>query len=306
MKIELGIKSDPIEYRYTFRWLFALMQRLGVHHLQLGTFFELYSLPDRYFTRLRTMAADHGVAISSCFTAHRELGGLLSPDPDMQQVGFDAYRRLIDVAVLVGARSAGSNPGAVPRDLIEQKPDWVARYLAAMERLAVHARSAGLDALTVEPMSSLAEPPTTPEEIRSMMKHFALLFEAEPDRRTPVLLCGDVSHGLADEHGEVVHTHERLFETGIPWMWEFHLKNTDVRFNATFGFGSECRHGVVDLSRIRSIVDRNADRFPRREVVAFLEIGGPKLGREYSDIQLDAQLTESVHAVRAEFLGETP
>jgi hypothetical protein len=45
MKIELGIKSDPVEYRYSYEWLFRIMEQENVTHLQLGTFFELYQLP---------------------------------------------------------------------------------------------------------------------------------------------------------------------------------------------------------------------------------------------------------------------
>ena len=38
--------------------------------LQLGSFFELYQLPDEYFIRLKKQADDFGITIDSLFTAH--------------------------------------------------------------------------------------------------------------------------------------------------------------------------------------------------------------------------------------------
>jgi hypothetical protein len=54
-----------------------------------------------------------------------------------------------------------------------------------------------------------------------------------------------------------------LFEMEIPWMWEFHFKNTNAIFNTTFGFGPGER------------------------------LGGPKTGWEYSDRRLERLLRES-------------
>ena len=75
MKIEIGVKSDPIQYRYTYEWLFDLMREQKVRYLQLGSFFELYMLEDSFFTDLRNLAEKKDIEIRSCFTAHRELGG---------------------------------------------------------------------------------------------------------------------------------------------------------------------------------------------------------------------------------------
>ena len=76
--IEIGIKTDPITYRYSYPWLFKFMQRHGLHKAQLGSFFELYQLPDAWFLQLREQAQAHDVVLSSVFTAHRELGGFFS------------------------------------------------------------------------------------------------------------------------------------------------------------------------------------------------------------------------------------
>ena len=40
LQLQLGVKSDPIEYRYSHPWLFQLLAEEGVRHVQLGTHFE--------------------------------------------------------------------------------------------------------------------------------------------------------------------------------------------------------------------------------------------------------------------------
>ena len=42
---------------------------------------------------------------------------------------------------------------------------------------------------------------------------------------------------------------------------------------------------------------RRAADWPVSEVVGYLEIGGPKLGRDYSDYRLEKQLGESLAAI---------
>ena len=60
MKIQLGLKTDCIETRYSFPWLFDLLAEEGITHLQLGSFYELYVLDDSYFTDLRRELTIHG------------------------------------------------------------------------------------------------------------------------------------------------------------------------------------------------------------------------------------------------------
>jgi len=88
----------------------------------------------------------------------------------------------------------------------------------------------------------------------------------------------------------------------VPWMREFHFKNTDSIFNSTFGFGPEERKkGIVDLGRLRALVLAHAGRFPCSELTGYLEIAGPKVGREYADRHLERMLVESLQALTAVF-----
>jgi sugar phosphate isomerase/epimerase len=302
MQIPLGIKSDPIESRYTFDWLFELLEELGVRFVQLGSFPELYSLEDGWFVELREKALRRNVTIKSCFTTHRDLGGFFLDDPYRERATRRMYERYVRVAALVGADSIGGNPGSVPRDRPELKEPGIERYLAHMRELMGVAREAGLKWLSLEPMSCLAEPPTLPEELERMLGSLEEHHRRHPDSTVPVYLCSDIGHGYADRQGRVLHDNWSLFEAQVPYMAAFHFKNTDARFDATLGFSAaERRRGIVDLARLKELVDCNADRFPVQPVIGYFETGGPKVGRDYSDPLLREMLTESIKAIQDVF-----
>ena len=302
MKLQLGIKSDPVEYRYSYAWLFRLMRRHALSHLQLGSFFELYSLPDDYFLELRAEAAEYGVVVSSLFTAHRELGGFFTGNPYLEAAARRNYERYIQVAALLGADYAGSNPGAIYRDAMSYKERGIEVYIAHMRELMVLAREAGLKGLTIEPMSCLAEPPTLPSEIEGMLTALNDHHQANRDSTVPVYLCGDISHGYADADCSVVHGNTELFKAGIPWMCEYHIKNTDAVFSSTFGFGPEERsRGIVDIGELKELILANRDLWPVESPVGYLEINGPKTGRDYSDHLLKEQLDASLEHISASF-----
>jgi len=301
VKVHLGVKSDPIEGRYSFEWLFDLMAGCGVHRLQMGTSFSVFYAEDDYFRGVRRSAESRGIRISSVFTSHRELG-FANEDPLLDQAARRGWERIIHVASLVGAESAGSNACIVLRDRPRTREPGLAAFLAHMRLLLETARRAGLSALTLEPMSSLFELPSTPEEIRHIMEEMGAFHAAHAGATVPLQLCGDISHGLADADRRVVHDNWALFEMQIPWMREFHFKNTDPVFNATFGFGPEERpKGIVDLRRLAALIESHAGHFPCGEVTGYLEIPGPKLGRDYTDPSLERMLVESLQALRAAF-----
>ena len=305
MTVHLGVKSDPIENRYSYEWLFDLMRNHGIYRMQLGTTYHTHSADDSYFRQLRASAEKRGIRIASLFSAHRELGGFASGDPLLEDVTRRGWERLIHVAALLGAESAGSNAFIVMRDQPQMREVGIRCFFQNILGLLQSARKAGLKALTIEPMSSVWEYPSTPEEVRALIDGTAPLLAANPESTVPLLFCADISHGVADAEGRVLHDNWSLFELEIPWMWEFHIKNTDAIFNNTFGFGPEERaRGIVDLSRLAGIIARNADRFLAREVTGYLEIGGPKTGREYTDRHLEGMLVESLEALKTVFCGK--
>jgi ribulose-phosphate 3-epimerase len=301
MNLSLGIKSDPVQYRYSYEWLFDLCAELNISFVQLGSFFELYQLDMDYFYRLGELAESRGVRLKSCFTAHRELGGFFTGDASWEKVARRNYERFIDVAAVLGADYVGSNPGAIYRDMPGSKAAGIECYIANMKELMHYAAEKGIKALTIEPMSCLAEPPSTPQEITGMMGELSSYHKLNKGT-VPVYLCGDVSHGVADEHGRVVHEALDLFALEIPWMAEFHFKNTDARFNSTFGFSlAEQERGHIGLGAVASIIKQKRALWPVEDVVGYLEIGGPKLGRDYSDPLLRKALQDSIEALQGVF-----
>ncbi|MBB14806.1 hypothetical protein CMK22_06005 [Candidatus Poribacteria bacterium] len=302
MEIGIGVKSDPIQYRYTYEWLFDLMKEQKVRYLQLGSFFELYMLEDSFFTDLRNLAERRGIEIRSCFTAHRELGGFFSLDPRLEKVAKKCYQRYIEIAALLGADFVGSNPGAIYRDSMQTKDAGIECYLQNMKELMEFASSRGIKGLTVEPMSCLAEPPTLPREIDYMMNILNKFYQDTPNERVPVYLCGDISHGYANKDGRVIHRHDELFEHQIPYMCEFHIKNTDSIYQNTFGFSlQEQQSGIIHLKNLKDQILRNASRWPINNPIGYLEIGGPKRGRDYSDRKLGDDLSRSLEAITKVF-----
>ncbi|MCL2660257.1 MAG: TIM barrel protein, partial [Acidobacteriaceae bacterium] len=307
VKLHLGLKSDPIEYRYSYDWLFRILSEEGVRFMQLGTFFELYHLPDHAITSLREKAAQYGVEISSVFTAHRELGGFFINDTAWQEVAFNDYRRLIRVSSLLGARSVGSNPGAVMRDRMETKAAGIRCYVEAMKKLMHYACEQGVETLAIEPMSCLAEPPTLPEEIVSIGEELREYHLANPGSTAQTGYCFDVSHGYVDCSRVMRYSNLDMFEAALPYLTEIHLKNTDANLESTFGFTAKDRaRGIVDPGVFRKRLLAGSAQLPSTDLIGYLEIGGPKLGRDYSDAELENQLRESLRYLQKTFAcGET-
>ncbi len=292
----IGLKTDPVLYRYSFDWLFDLLVEEDISLVQLGSFFELYQLEDGFFVALRKKAESRGLRIASVFTAHRELGGFFAGNSDWERVARKSFERLIEVGALVGASHVGSNPGAVHRDRMQLKPEGIACYLRHMRELLVYAGERGVECLTIEPMSCLAEPPTLPDELTAMA---AGLDKDRPAGAARVGYCADTSHGYADENQRVIYSHLELLEAATPYMEELHLKNSDAIYHSTFGFNEEERAvGVIDLHDVVAVLEANADRLPRKEIPAYLELPGPKLGRDYSDAELEEQLRASLRHCR--------
>ncbi len=303
--LHLGVKADPIEYRYSYEWLFRLLAEEGIQHVQLGSFFEIYQLPDEFFLQLRRQADSFGVRISSIFTAHRELGGFFRSEPGFVQVARRNFERLIEVGAILGVTSVGSNPGAAMRDQMGLKERGIRCYIEHTKELMVFAHSKGVPVLGIEPMSCLAEPPTLPDEIRAMADELLEYHAANSGTTSRIGYCLDVSHGYADCEKRVVWDNMQLLEAALPYTTELHLKNTDALYNSTFGFSDEQRKkGIVDIPAIRDYLHAHSKQLPVTDLTGYLEIGGPKTGRDYTDCHLEEDLRVSLRYLKEAFLGD--
>ncbi len=302
MIVHLGVKSDPIESRYSFDWLFGIMNDCGVDRLQYGSSIATLVADDEYLRGLRRRAEKRGIRIESLFSSTREFGGFGSGDPALARATVRYWRALIHAASVLGASCAGTNASVTLRDRPASRDEGIARFFAEAPGLMAYARAEGLSAITTEPMSSVWEYPSTPRELEELGRTLDSVHDRDRDGTVPFRYCGDISHGVADADRRVVHDNWSLFEVAIPWMSEFHFKNTDAIFNSTFGFAAaERERGIVDLARLRALIDRNTGRFPVREITGYLEIGGPKVGRDYTDPGLGRALAESLQALREHF-----
>ena len=302
MKFHLGVKSDVVQNRYTYEWLFELMRSYGIRYLQLGAFLEMPFLEDEFYHDLRDNAQRYGVRIKSLYAAHRSTAGFFSRNPALEKAARRIFEIYIHAAGLLKADYVGANAGVVCRDRPEHRGPGIECYLGHLRELMALARREGVKGLTVETMSCLHEWPTTPDEIRFLAGVASEHHSMHPDTTVPLYVLGDVSHGYANDRQVVVHSHYEIFEAVIPYMCEFHFKNTDGIYHSTFGFSEEeNKRGVVDLNEIRKIVYKNADLWPVEDVVGYLELPGPKFGRDYSDPLLKQQLAESLEALLSVF-----
>ena len=302
MRIHIGICSDPIEYRYSHEWLFDLLRDLGVGYVQFGSVPEMYLLDDEFFLDIRRQAERRNVQFRSCFASRRETGGFFAGNAHLERAARVSYERLIRIGALLGVDSVGGTPGSVYRDRMQGKAEGIACYMRHMKELMGLAREKGLKALALETMSCLAEPPTLPEEIDLVLGGLNEHHRRNAGTTVPVRICADIAHGYADRDGRVVHDNWSLFEKAIPYMSEMHVKNTDERFQSAFGFSpAERARGIVDLSKLKDLIARNERRFPVQDFYGYLELSGPKLGRDYSDWRLREDITQSISAIREVF-----
>jgi hypothetical protein len=301
--LHVGLKTDPVEYRFSYEWLFRLLAEEDIHYAQLGSFFELYHLPDEYFIDLRRLAEKYQVHISSLFTTHRELGGILRDEhPAWAGVACRNHERLIEVGALLGAGCVGANMGALMRDRMGFKQEGIRRYVGHMKERLGYAHQQGVACLTTEPMSCLAEPPTLPDEIRGVAEELLAYHHQHLDRTAAFGYCVDVAHGYVDEGFNLVWDNQQLMEATLPYLRELHLKNTDPHFEAVFGFSpAERERGIVQVEAIRDYLLQNAARLPVKTLIGYLELDGPKRGRDYSDIKLAEELRVSLRYLRETF-----
>ena len=302
MKVSIGIKSDSIQNRYSHEWLMKLMKRLDVPYMQFGAFLELPQVDDGFFLDLREKAEKYSIRIKSMFSTYRVLSGLFNGDQYMGKAARKIFERYIHVGSLLGVDYVGVNAGPVYLDNMEYKQKGIERFLPHMQELMRISKERALKGLELEVMSCTAEFPSTPEEIDFFMHFFNRHHKANPDTSVPIYLLGDVSHGFVDRNENVIYTNYEMFEHSIPFMSEFHFKNTDSIYHSTFGFSpEETAQGCVDLARIRKIIDKNSEKWPVDEVTGYLEHPGPKFGRDYSDYKLEKMLTESITAIKQYF-----
>jgi ribulose-phosphate 3-epimerase len=195
--------------------------------------------------------------------------------------------------------------GAILRDRMGYKAEGMGRHVRYMKELLGYAHQRGVPCLTLEPMSCLAEPPTLPDEIQNVAEELLAHHGQHPDRTASFGYCVDIAHGYVDGDFNLVWDNHQLLEATLPYLREIHLKNTDRHFDAVFGFSpAEREKGIIQVEPIRDYLIDNADVIPGEALIGYLELGGPKRGRDYSDAKLEDELRVSLRYLRETFKTE--
>jgi D-erythrulose 1-phosphate 3-epimerase len=177
------------------RWAEIVRERVGVdlvqHSMDLVRLDGSAGLRSRQAESIRLACERRGLLLHSTFTglAAYSSNMLLDPVPEVRTWAEEWWRRAIAFTALVGARATGGHVGAFTvtdwRDDRRRMERWD-NLRAGLDRLAVAAREAGLDALYVENLAAAREPST-------MAQIESLLTEGDRDR-VPIALCLDVGH----------------------------------------------------------------------------------------------------------------
>jgi ribulose-phosphate 3-epimerase len=119
-------------------------------------------------------------------------------------------------------------------------------------------------------------------------------------------LCFDIAHGYADRDERVVWDGMSLLEASLPYVEELHLKNTDSIFERTFGFSEiEREEGVIDVEVFLDYLLAHHRELPVDRLVGYLELEGPKRGRDYSDRRLEESLRVSLRYLKGVFAAKS-
>jgi ribulose-phosphate 3-epimerase len=130
--------------------------------------------------------------------------------------------------------------------------------------------------------------------------------DRHPDGTARVGYCTDVAHAYVDGNSTVRTDHLEMLEATLPYLYELHLKNTDARYSSTFGFSPQERQaGIIQIEPVRRLLLSRAETIPVDRLVGYLELGGPKLGRDYSDKELEGQLRASLGYLKETWLAGT-
>jgi sugar phosphate isomerase/epimerase len=191
MQLRLGVNTCFAVKRWPQpqEWGAIVRDRLGLHVVQHT--FDLVDFAVDDPRALRDDLRRLGLELHSTFTglAAYSSNMLLHPLPEARRAAEAWYRTAISWTAAAGGRATGGHVGAF------SVADWTgagtreerwAELRAALDRLAVEAKAAGLDHLLVENLAAAREPSTM-----AMIRE--LITDGDPER-APIRLCLDVGH----------------------------------------------------------------------------------------------------------------
>jgi sugar phosphate isomerase/epimerase len=230
MKVKLGINTGFAINRFPEPddWVGVVADELGLDTVQFTADLLNPFLPSdlvaREVEKIVGLCARKGVRVQTTFTsAFTRVNHLMHPDPDIQHVWVDWFRRFFQVSRDLGAEGAGSHFGIMSvRDNAdpEVREKRIDQAVRAWRELSVFGAEIGLKYLLFEPMSvprEVAETIAATEDIlRRCSEGFAI----------PMCVCLDVDHGdlqSADPRDTDPHAWIRAFGRVSPCI---HIKQS--------------------------------------------------------------------------------
>jgi len=202
MVVTLGMNTQFAVNRFPEPddWIGIVVEKLGLNTVQLTADVLNPFLPeevlDRETSRIRQRCAEEGVRVESMFTgAATRVNHLLHPDPVIQRVWVNWFKRLFKITAELGGDGAGSCFGIFPvRDYHDpaRREQLLHRGIDAWRDLSRYARAVGLEYVMFEPMSIPRECAETIPRAK------ALLDQCTDGFAVPMRVCLDVDHGALE------------------------------------------------------------------------------------------------------------
>jgi sugar phosphate isomerase/epimerase len=199
MRAKLGVNAGFAINRFPEPedWLQIVGEQLGLHYVQFVADLLNPFLPAEIVSeqaeRIRRGARQYGITIESCFTsAFTRVNHMAHPDPKIQRVWVDWFRRYADLARELGAQAVGSHFGIMSMaDSLDpvRRERVTAQCIDNWHALAEYCNAIGLRYLMFEPMS-------VPREFAATIDATQELYtRVNRGSALPILLCLDVDHG---------------------------------------------------------------------------------------------------------------
>ncbi|MCL4694362.1 MAG: hypothetical protein KJ060_17870 [Candidatus Hydrogenedentes bacterium] len=199
MHVTLGINTGFAINRFPEPddWVAVVADELGLANVQFTADLLNPFLPEAVVRReaetIRDLCARKSIRVQTTFTsAFTRVNHLMHPNPEIQQVWIDWFKRFFRLSRDLGAEGGGSHFGIMSvRDNADPaiRERRIQQAVNAWRELSEYGAEIGFDYMIFEPMSIPREVAETIPATRDIMDRCAEGFAI------PMLLCLDVDHG---------------------------------------------------------------------------------------------------------------
>ncbi|GMV93279.1 MAG: hypothetical protein AMXMBFR82_30570 [Candidatus Hydrogenedentota bacterium] len=199
MHVTLGINTGFAINRFPEPddWVAVVADELGLGNVQFTADLLNPFLPEDVVRReaeiIRDLCARKSIRVQTTFTsAFTRVNHLMHPNPEIQQVWTDWFKRFFRLSRDLGAEGGGSHFGIMSvRDNADPaiRERRIQQAVNAWRELSEYGAEIGFDYMIFEPMSIPREVAETIPATRDIMDRCAEGFAI------PMLLCLDVDHG---------------------------------------------------------------------------------------------------------------